>query len=167
MNQRFAVTCFLMLLALAALFVWSTSGSLPSVVASHFDASGAANAFMPSSTYALGMLGVLIGVPGLTAFLPFALSRLQGRGLNIPNREYWLAPERIDESLAFLQRHCLVFASGLVIFLSYVHWLVVQANRHQPPLLSTSAIVTGLTVFFAAAAVWLIVLYARFRKVAD
>jgi hypothetical protein len=166
MNQRFAVTSFLVLLALSAVFVWSTSGSLPSVVASHFDASGTANAFMPSGTYARGMLVVLIGVPGLTAFLPFALARMGGRGLNIPNREYWLAPERIEESLVFLQQHCLVFASGLVVFLSYVHWLVVQANLRQPPLLSTSAIVAGLGVFLCATIVWLVVLYARFRKVA-
>jgi hypothetical protein len=51
-----------------------------------------------------------------------------------------------------------------VVFLTYVHWLVVQANRHQPPLLSTSSIITGLVVFFAVSAAWLIILYRRFDK---
>jgi hypothetical protein len=49
------------------------------------------------------------------------------------------------------------------IFLGYVHWLVVQANRLQPPTLSSADILGGLTIFLLALFVWLAGLYLRFR----
>jgi hypothetical protein len=42
---------------------------------------------------------LLIGVPLLIAFLPGSLAHRSGTHLNIPNRTYWLAPERRDTTL--------------------------------------------------------------------
>lgn len=39
-----------------------------------------------------------------------------------------------------------------------------RANELRPPALSTTGIIAGLVVFFLALAVWLFVLYARFRQ---
>jgi hypothetical protein len=44
-----------------------------------------------------------------------------------------------------------------------VHWLVVQANKAAPPALATDAVWRALVVFFIALALWLLVLYRRFR----
>ncbi len=164
MKQRLASIAFLLLLALAAGFVWSSSAALPPVVASHFGASGAADGFMARADYLLTMLLTLVGVALLVAFLPFVLPYLGDSGINLPNREYWLAPVRRAQTFAFLRLHGLSFASALVTFLAYVHWLVVQANERQPAQLSTPAIITALAVFLAVLAIWLIVLFARFRQ---
>jgi hypothetical protein len=164
MNPRFASIAFLLLLTLAAGFVWSSSSALPAVVASHFGASGAADGFMLRADYVLTMLLTLVGVALLVAFLPFALPHLGDGSINLPNRDYWLAPARRAQTFAFLRLHGLSFASALVAFLAYVHWLVVQANLRQPPQLSTPAIIAALLVFLAILAIWLIVLFARFRQ---
>ena len=153
----------LLLFALGA-FVWLTAEALPPVVASHFSASGAADGFMPRKTYRAILLALVIGAPLLVAFVPVAVTGEGGANLNIPNREYWLAPERRESTIAFIRGHGRGFAAAVALFLSYVHWLVVQANELRPPALSTTGIIAGLVVFFLALAVWLFVLYARFRQ---
>jgi uncharacterized membrane protein len=164
MSQRFVVTWFLVFLAVAVAFVWGTSDALPQLMASHFSPQGDADGFMPRSGYVVFIIVLLLGIPLLLAFLPFALARMDVKNINLPNGHYWLAPERREETFAFLRLHFISFASVLVVFLTYVHWLVVQANKHQPPQLSTPAIITGLVVFTAALVVWLIILYRRFSK---
>ncbi len=166
MNPRRGTLALLLLLLMLAGFVWFTASSLPQVVASHFGASGAANDFMPRGTYVALMLVLIVGVPLLLGLLPAALAGEGGSKLNIPNREYWLAPERRESTVAFVRSHGQWFAAAVALFLSYVHWLVVQANKLQPPALSTAGITTGLVVFFLLLAVWLGILYARFRRYA-
>ena len=164
MSSRLASTAFLALLALLAAFIWTTSASLPHVVASHFGTSGSADGFMSRSAYRFVLLLLMIAIPLLLALLPLAATIKGGLRLNLPNREHWLAPERRAETLHFLRAHGLWFASFVALFLAYVHLLVVEANRLEPPRLSTSAMHAGLAVFFVALIAWLGVLYLRFRK---
>jgi hypothetical protein len=164
MNLRFATAAFLAWLALVAAFVWTSAASLPSVVASHFDAAGTADAFMSRSAYRDTLLLLALAIPLLLAFLPLAATVKSGVKLNLPHRDYWLAPERRAQTLAFLCAHGLWFAACVALFLAYVHWLVVEANRLDPPRLSTGAMHAGLAAFFIALIAWLAVLHRRFRK---
>jgi hypothetical protein len=88
----------------------------------------------------------------------------EGRNLKIAHREYWLAPQRRDATLGFLRSHGQWFAMAVVVFIAYVHVLVVQANALQPPRLATARIVAGLVVLSVFLAVWLWALFARFRR---
>lgn len=164
MNARFGTIAFLSLLFAGATFVWHTSASLPPVVASHFGSNGAADGFMPRDTYVAMMLVIAVGLPLLIAFLPGALASRGGKNLNIPHREYWLAPERRENTITFLRLHGQWFAAALALFLGHVHWLVVQANMLRPPQLSTFGMVAGLVAFFVFLGSWLVVLFARFRR---
>ncbi len=166
MNPRFCTIALLALLLVLAAFVWLSSSALPEVVASHFGANGAANGFMPRGMYVAILLALVLGVPSLLALLPGALAGQGGRNLNIPNREYWLAPERRESTVAFVAAHGRWFAAAVAVFLAYVHWLVVRANALQPPVLSTTGIVAGLVVFFVFLAGWLFTLFAKFRRYA-
>src|SRR5450432_4328425 len=111
---------------LPGLFVWLTSGGLPSVVASHFAAGGAANGFMPRSTYIVFMLAVTVLVPSLIALSGRLIEALPVARINLPNRDHWLAPERRAETLAALSAQSVAFAALLAAFLCFVHWLVVR-----------------------------------------
>lgn len=152
------------LLAVLGAFVWYSSQTLPPVVASHFSASGAADGFMPRQAYVVGFLLVLIGVPVLIAFLPGTLAGRDGRSLNIPDRTYWLSPERRDTTLAFIRGHGKWLAATVGLFLGYIHWLVLQANQLQPPQLSSTSLFGGVAAFLLLIVVWLASLYAYFRK---
>jgi uncharacterized membrane protein len=146
-----------------AVFVWLTSASLPPVVASHFDASGVANGSMARTVYVRFMLALIVGLPALFALISYAIAT-PGARVNLPNRDYWLAPERRPQTVSYLRTHLARFSMVLVVFLCYVHWLVVRANEVSPAQLSNRAMFAGLGAILVFALVWTRLLLRRFRN---
>jgi hypothetical protein len=143
------------LLALAAGFVLFTAGPLPVVVASHFGAGGGANGFMPRDAYVMFMLALVVGLPTLLTGLAALVRLLPVERINLPDRDYWLAPERQEETVAYLERHGARLAAVLAVFLCFVHWLVVKANVVQPARFPEPLFYAGVAVFATALALWL------------
>lgn len=160
----FSQRLFLGLLVAAALFIWHSSGGLPERVASHFDGAGRANGFMPRGSYRILMLCFILGLPALVVTVMSSVYRGGRTRLKLPNADWWLAPQRREASVDFLVAHTQWFGCGLVVFLAYVHWLVVQANRLQPPELSSPRMLTALVLFFLGLALWLSSMMRRFRR---
>lgn len=156
---------FLAVAAAAAAFIAGTGATMPALVAGHFDAAGAANGFMPRTVYVMLMLGFCVALPVALAFLTASAVGRPGARINLPNRDYWLAPERREETVARLRTGILQFNVMLIVFLGYAHWLVVRANRTQPPLLPAHAMIAGLALFFAALVVWMRGFARGFRRV--
>jgi uncharacterized membrane protein len=162
-SHRVTWTVFITLLAFAILFVVSTVSQLPPMVASHFDAAGQANAFMSRSGYTRFVLCLVLGLPlVVVAILTAVYSRASD--LKLPNRDYWLAPQRIDRTRAFLVAHGVWFGSLLVVLACFVHWLELTANRAQPPHLSNSMFAAVMIAFLLATAVWIVALTVAFRR---
>lgn len=155
---------FLLLDACAALFVLRTSQSLPGIVASHFGASGQANGFMPRVDYVWFMLFIVVLVPLVLAIIPIQVFRNPSARMKLPNREYWLAPERRPRSIEYLSQQTVRFATMLLVFLCYTHWLVVRANQATPPALATHWFIGGLVVFLVATLIWVASLIGHFRN---
>ena len=161
--HRVTWAVFIALLAFAILFVVSTVSQLPPRVASHFDAAGQANAFMSRSGYTRFVLCLVLGLPlGVVAILTAVYSR--ATDLKLPNRDYWLAPQRIDRTRAFLVAHGVWFGSLLVVLACFVHWLELAANRVQPPHLSNSMFAAVMIAFLLATAAWIAALMVAFRR---
>ena len=147
----------------AAIFVVLTSRALPARVASHFGPDGSANGYMWRHTYVYFMLAFVVLLPLLLNFIASAVGRLPITMINIPNRGYWLAPERRGLAVDRLRTQMQVFAGVLVVFLCYVHWEVVRANRSMPPRLDNGRFMLGLGLFMAALIVWIVSLRRQFR----
>lgn len=160
MNPRL----FAFLVCCGAVFVWVTSERLPLVVASHFASSGQANGFMPRQGYLSFILALLIGLPSLLIALTWRSLGSSRTRINLPNKDYWLAPERRASTVAYLRTGLLWFGVLLLVFFCYVHWLVVLANGLQPPKLENSWFIGGLVSFLAALLVWLKVFLGYFRR---
>lgn len=145
----------ILLLIIAAAFVFLTGNELPPTVASHFMVGGTANSFMPRSNYLGFVLALTVGLPLALALLSTLSHFLPARFINLPDREYWLAPERREQTLAFLSNQGIYLAMLLAIFLCFVHWLVVLANAQQPAHFPESTLFASLPLFLIALAVWI------------
>jgi hypothetical protein len=98
---------FGLMLLFAILYVTRTVPDLPPLVASHFDGAGRANAFMARSSYTKFVLGMSVGLPiAMVTLLTLVYSN--ARDMKLPNRDYWLAPERIAQTRATRQLRYLV-----------------------------------------------------------
>ena len=139
---------------LTAAFVVLSGAVLPERVASHFDAGGAANGYLPRSMYLLTML-VVCALPVLACLAAAASLRNPRARINLPHRAVWLAPDRREETVRRIRRGMGQFSACLLVFLWYVQWLVVRANRHSPAHLPTAWMLGGLVVFVVVTVVWL------------
>jgi len=160
----FPLISFVLLLTAAALLVSTLSGDLPDVVAVHFNAAGVANGFMRREECRGFMLFFTLGAPVFVAAVTGLIPRLFPPSmLNIPNRGYWLAPERAEDSIAFLSDQGVWFACILVIFLASVDWMVAKANASAPPNLPAGRFGGIMACFACAIGVWALRMFRRFR----
>jgi hypothetical protein len=164
MKPSRAFVVFLVALVLAAAFVYVSSENLPPVVASHFSAGGTADSFMPRESYLALMLGATVGAPLLVALLAQSVRLFPARLINLPNRDYWLAPERIDETMTWLENRGALLGILVAGFMCFVHWQVLLANKRQPPHFPESLFIPGFLVFLAVIVVWAGTFAARFRR---
>ena len=136
----------------------------PASVATHFDLRGQPNGWMDRipNIVAYGVLGVALpmfvyGIFCLASIFP-------SRFVNIPRREYWLAPERRDATMRELRRQSLWLGSLILLFLMGLYAITLEANQHLPPRLSSNWVLLHLAGFFLGLAIWVVLLLRRFWK---
>ncbi len=155
------------LLAGAAAFVLITSNNLAPLVASHFGIGGAVDGFMSRDAYVAFMLVGVVVFP-LLIVVPQRLMRTVPRRLiNVPNRDYWLAPERIEATTEYLRNHAIWFAALLAVFMCFVHWEVVQANMRRPVRLLAGPFFVGIALYVVSVFVWIGTMMAHFSRRPD
>jgi uncharacterized membrane protein len=166
-NTRLPTSIFFALGLLASAQYAYYAPRLPEIVGSHFGASGAANgwqtkaAFFTTEILIVALAAVLgFGVPRMIAAVPVSL-------INLPNKSFWLAPDRREETICYLQMHMAWIACALLAFLLFVMELVFRANLQQPPRLNSAALITGLAAFLSFAAISTIRLIIHFAKPAS
>lgn len=145
-------------------FIWASGAPMPDVIASHFDGSGLANGFMSRGGYLGLMTAVVTLLPLGTVWLPHRLDHSSAQGLSLPNKAYWMAPERRAASVEFLDCWFLRLGFLFVALPGYVHWLVVRANQSDPVMFDSSRLMVALVVVHVALAGMLIQLFWRFRS---
>lgn len=150
------------LVAMAASLVWA-SQQLPPHVAAHFDARGAANSWMPRESHLMLMALLGLGMPLFFVGVFYSVRFFPVNLVNLPHRDYWLAPERRAATCSDLLTLGVWFAVFEAMFFLGVHILVVQANLVQPARLS-SAVWMLLAGFLVLLVGWLIALFRRFHR---
>jgi uncharacterized membrane protein len=135
---------------------------LPDTMASHFDGAGRPNGWMSKG----GFMGLYVGLLALMAanflVLPVFLERLPVWLINLPNKSYWLAPERREQAWAKIQAYLLAFGNAAVALMLVVFQLAMLANLSESRVLSP-AIWILLAAFAAFVAGCLIRLFRAFR----
>jgi hypothetical protein len=119
---------------------------------------------MPRTTYLRLFTALLVGLPLFIVFVSSVTSVLPVRFINLPNREYWLAPERQAETLFYLRNQGIRFGIILTLFLCFVHWLVVEANAHSPALFPESLFFIGMAAFLVGLVILLGGFTAHFQR---
>ena len=135
---------------------------LPTRIASHFDAAGQVNAFMPKDAFFVVHL-VVLGLMALSFLLvPALVTRLPPGMINLPNKDYWLAPERRAHTAQKLQSSMVGFGNVMLLFLLLVFGEAMRANLLPTPHLSNRIwvllVLLGVSVIY-----WTVRLMRAFR----
>lgn len=160
----FPITLFSALILAAALLIPSLAGKLPDIVAVHFNAAGVADGFATRAGCRGFMLAFTFGAPLFVAAVTGILPRLLPVSMiNIPNRSYWLAPERAAKTIGFMSEQGIWFGCVFLVFLCGVDWMLVEANSSRPPTLDSTKFIGMLVIFFGLIGCLMLRMLRRFR----
>jgi uncharacterized membrane protein len=148
----------------ATMFVYTSTERLPDLIATHFGAGNRADAWVTRDDYRLTLIAILVAFPMLMALLMGFLPRRFPRWTNIPNREYWLAPERQTESVRFLFAHGCWLGCLIVLMIVGAHYAILAAHRSAPPMLPLAVFLPMIVGFLLSVVVWIGIFYWRFRR---
>lgn len=140
---------------------------LPERVASHFGASGAADGWSSKTSFFLVEALVVALMVVLFWGLPLAMARIPDGLINLPNKAYWLAPERREATFEAI-RDGLLWCGVATLALIFVifHW-AIQANLEPPPRLPGSGMWLLLAGYLGFMTVWAVRFHRSFELPPD
>ncbi len=121
---------------------------LPEVVATHFGADGKPNDWMSRLSATLLVGGIQTLLPLFLLGMSWLSGKLPESMLNIPNREYWLRPDKREATLAHMHLLLSWIAVLTTAFMGVMSHLVFLANRDSVALNVTLAS-TSLVIYLA------------------
>ena len=137
---------------------------MPEHMASHFDASGAADGWMSKRAFFEFLAGLtaflLLMFVGLAKFLP----KVPDAWINLPRKSYWLAGERREGTLRFVSDWLLWQGCWMLAFTAVVHEWVYQANSSGSYHLD-GRIWVAIAAFVIWTLSWIGLLLAKFLRV--
>jgi uncharacterized membrane protein len=101
---------------------------LPGLVASHFNAAGQADGWMPRAHFLKLQILLSLGVTAGFAVLALVVAGVPDAWINLPHRAYWLAAARREETRRYLSGVVLSSGCGTLAFLLFLHQRVQHAN---------------------------------------
>lgn len=159
MTRATFILCYVanVILALVSLAI------LPERVAIHFVWGGMPDNWASSSFNTLFLIGLQTVLFLTLYFSPRLVGIVPARYVNLPHKEFWLAPEnraRFQAKFTALMHH---FGAALFVFLFAVGWLSFQANLSQPVRLQERPLFILLALFLAYTLAWVVALFRSFR----
>jgi uncharacterized membrane protein len=167
MDSRLPKLLFVLMVAFAAVYFSSAYAKLPEVVASHFNASGRPNGWQSKQLF----LGFFIGATVITVVVGFAVPRLikivPVELLNLPNKRYWLSPERAEGTLEFLAASFAWLGCGLYVLMLLVFNYAVRANLHPGATPDANTLWMAIGGFAAFTVIWGLRMTIHFARTPD
>lgn len=162
-RDQLGLAALLFVVALGAAQAFYFRAELPEQVASHFDDSGRPNGYMSRDGFVLfqctmlAMMATIFGLGGwLVAITPVGL-------INLPNKDYWLAPERRAASMTWLTGWMRWFGAVTLAWMLVVFQFAAQASLGDGRLDSTR-FWTAVGIYLVALGFAMWRLFRRFSK---
>jgi uncharacterized membrane protein len=164
---RFPNSIFVLLVVFGAGQFFYYAPRIPEVLGSHFARGGFVNGWQTKAAFFSTELAMIVlasvvsfGVPRIIAAVPVSL-------INLPHKEYWLASERREDTLAYIRVWSAWFGCGLLAFLLFVMELAFRANLRTPPQFNNAAFVPALLAFVVFDTMLLLGLILHFSRTPD
>jgi uncharacterized membrane protein len=163
-NTRLPNSIFFGLVVVAAVQLNYYAQRLPEIVGSHFGKSGVASAWQTKIAFFSVELAVIVLATIVTFVIPRLIAAMPASAINLPNKDFWLSPERREDTFSFLRSQMAWFGCALLAFLLFVMELVFRANLQTPPRLNMAAFVPALIAFIVFSTRWTVRFVVHFYR---
>ncbi len=135
---------------------------LPERVASHFGASGRPDAWSSKERFLHIYVGMVLVIAVLFPGLYLLLAKTPNGLINLPHKDYWLAPERRKETIAILSRQFLWFGSATLLLL--VDMMQQTFDVHLGKAVALSHPLLSIAAYVVFSILWSVVLILQFMR---
>jgi len=164
-DSRLPAILYLLMLAMGLLNWAHVYPQLPAVMSSHFSAHGVANGWAPKQAF-FGIMAFCVGLSAFVGFIvPRTISARPPEKLNLPNKDYWLAPEHRDETWRFVRAHMVWFASALLFVFLFGTSQAINANLPTVGSFNSQAMLAVIIGFGLFCVIWMAIFLRHFYKV--
>ena len=164
-GSRLPRTIFFAIIAIAIAQSIYNFPQLPDRLASHFNAYGVPNGWMPKQAFFI-VYGVMILVAAIPEFfVPFSIAHTSNARVNLPNKEYWLAPAQRAGTMEYFEKSFAWFGCALLLLEVCAMGLAMQANVSSPPRLPAAPMMALIAAFLLYTIAWFILMIRRFSNV--
>ena len=137
---------------------------LPARLASHFNASGAADGWMDRGTFIASWIATVVFLNVLVIGICWSIRFLPDSMFNLPHRDYWLSPTQRPATVRALLEFGFGLAFGVTLLFGALFDQTLKANQIQPPHLPPQFWLHLTPALLIMAGV-LLDLATRFRKI--
>ncbi len=127
-DRRVGEKLFWLLVVSAVLHMIYYYPLLPERVASHFNGSGRPNGWSGKAVFFAIYAGMVILMAVIQTATRLSSTKIPVSLINLPNKDYWLSPERRAESVATLMQYMTGFWSATLFFLMSTMHLAIRVN---------------------------------------
>ena len=164
MVVRLSHIALLAALGLAAFQLAYYYPQLPPVVAGHFNAGGVANSWQPKAVFVTVLCCVYVLFAVISWLMPQLIMSTPPALIHLPNKAYWLAPERRALTAHVLGDKMGWFGALEIGFIVCISQLVINANLPGSTGHLGPALWFITSVFVIVLIAWTIRLYATFSR---
>lgn len=163
-GTQFARVLFFLIILLAIAQCVHDFPLLPDRLASHFAASGAPNGWMAKSQFFILYAVMLLPALAVEFRVGRQIAKKPNARLRLPNKQYWLAPERRAETFAYFESFFAWYGCAFLFLEVFAMGLAMRANFDTPPRLPTAPVVSALVGFTLFNVVAIMAMLRRFSK---
>ena len=135
--------------------------NLPEKMASHYNALGEPDNWMAKQSFLILEVVILLIIIAEFTLLPLLIKQMPNSLINLPNKDYWLAEERRDETFSLIRIYMEWFSVGLLGLFIAINEMVFRANLTNQKLSNSAWI--ALIVFLIFVGIWLTKFILQFR----
>jgi uncharacterized membrane protein len=163
-DPRFPRLVYFLLLA-AGVSDWVRNyARMPARMASHFGANGQPNGWQTKEMFFVFTVGAVLMISVVGFVIPWTLSAMPNRLINLPQKEYWLAAERRAETFRFFGTQMGWFGCAVLFVILYAISQAIQANLPEGHF-NSGGMWLVLVAFVVFSIVWLVHFLLHFSRV--
>jgi len=166
LSRKVLFIFFISLILIYYIQLFCQAGSLPDKVISHYNLSGKPNGYSSREGFIIfqAIIGLIIS---LSFIIPYLIAgRLSDKNINLPNKEYWLAPERRAKTIDIQRIYFSLFGIISMIFIILLNMISFKSNTSENVNLGTEFfIIFGLFVIGIFYSSWHMYFFFKNKKI--
>jgi uncharacterized membrane protein len=164
LDSRLPKLIFVLLVLYAAIHFSYYYPQLPGVVASHFDGRCTPNGWQTKPAFFIVFTGVSVLALAIGFGIPQIVTALPAQLINLPNKQYWLAPEHLAETREFLSTHFAWFGCAVFLLIILTFDYAIQSNLHPENRPDPARMWYILAGFLLFTLVWTVHMLTKFLR---